>query len=104
MTTTQVTVIAYLTVQPGTEQSFLDRFGALVAQTRAEHGCLDYDFCQHATDPHRFVFYETYVDQAAFDFHLSQPYTQAWIEHARVQNARFDVDTWIMLNQRDPIR
>lgn len=100
MTTRPITVIAYLTVQPGLEQGFLDQFGPLVAKTRAEPGCLSYDFHQHTTEPHRFVFYENYVDQAAFDFHLNQPYTQTWIKYAAVHDAHFDVEFWTMLSQQ----
>ncbi len=100
MPTKQVTVIAYLTVQPGTEQGFLDQFGSIVTQTRAEPGCINYDFHQHMTDPYRFVFYENYLDQAAYETHRQEPYIQAWVEYARVNNAHFDVDQWSMLSSQ----
>ncbi|GAC1385419.1 MAG: hypothetical protein NVSMB42_04760 [Herpetosiphon sp.] len=100
MPTKEVTVIAYLTVQPGTEQGFLDRFGAIVAQTRAEPGCINYDFHQHVTDSHRFVFYENYVDQVAFDAHLNQPYIRTWVQYVADNTGHFDVDHWSMLSER----
>jgi len=98
MPATQITVIAYLTVQPGTEQGFLDRFAAIVAQTRAEPGCINYDFHRSATTPHCFVFYENYVDQAAFDRHLTQPYIVAWVEYAQLHGATFTVEYWQMIS------
>lgn len=101
MTTRQITVIAYLTVQPGTEQGFLDRFDALVAQTCAEPGCINYDFHQHETEPHRFIFYENYVDRDAYDTHVNNPHTQEWIKYADTHNGHFDVDFWHMLSEQD---
>lgn len=94
----QITVIAYLHVEPGTEQGFLERVPAIVAQTREEPGCLNYDFHQHESDPHRFVFYENYVDRAAFDAHLAQDYIRAWIAYAERHGAYFDVDFWTMVS------
>lgn len=99
MTSAQVTVIAYLTIPPGTEQGVLDRFGEVVAKTRAEPGCINYDFHQHPAEPFRFVFYENYGDQAAFDAHLTQPYIRTWAEYIDVQGGRFDVEAWTMLSQ-----
>ena len=95
----QVTVIAYLTVQPGTEQLFLDRFPAIVAQTRREAGCINYDFHRATTEPHRFVFYENYVDQEAFDAHLRQPYIEEWVAFTGANGGRFDVEHWSMLSE-----
>lgn len=99
MTTKQLTVVAHLFVKPGTEQGFLERFGDLVAQSRAEPGCINYDFHQHPTEPHRFIFYENYVDQAAFDLHLTQPHTQRWVDYANAHDAHFDIEFWTMLSQ-----
>ena len=101
MATKLVTMISYLTIQPGTEQIVLDRFDALVAQTRAEPGCICYDLHQHESERHRFVFYEIFADQAAVDVHLSQPYIQEWIEHVRVNGGNFDVERWTILSQPD---
>lgn len=95
----QITVIAYLTVQPGTEPLFLERFPEIVRQTRVEPGCINYDFHRSATEPYRFVFYENYVDQAAFDLHLGSPYIEEWVEYVRLNGGRFDVERWNMLTE-----
>lgn len=97
MASQQVTVVAYLTVRPGTEEVFLDNFAGVVAQTRAEPGCISYTFHQHATDSHRFVFVENFVDQAAFDSHVKQPHTVNWVTQAEALGARFDVEFWHVL-------
>lgn len=100
MSTTQLTILGYMTAAPSTEPVLLEKIAALVAQTRAESGCINYDFHQHISEPHRFVFYENFVDQAAFDDHFNQPYTQAWIAFAEGIGARFDIQRWTMLSQR----
>ena len=79
MTTKQLTILGFMMAQPGTEQDLLTQIDDLVAKTRAEPGCINYDFHQHTSEPQRFVFYENFVDQAAVDYHFAQPHTQAWI-------------------------
>jgi quinol monooxygenase YgiN len=34
-----------------------------------EQGCLVFDVCQHQHEPQRFVFYEVYRDEAAYQIH-----------------------------------
>jgi quinol monooxygenase YgiN len=99
MTTRQLTITGFMTIQPGTEQILLPQIDALVAKTRAERGCINYDFHQHNADPYRFVFYENFVDQAAFDDHFAQPHTKEWIALAEAHGARFDIQRWTMLSQ-----
>ena len=53
MTTKQLTVTGFMTIQPGTEQILLPQIDALVAKTRAEPGCINYDFHQHNADPRK---------------------------------------------------
>ena len=104
MTTEQITVTGFMTIQPGTEQILLKEIDALVAKTRAEPGCISYDFYQHKTDSHRFVFFENFADQAAFDDHFTQPYTKEWIALAESHGARFDIQFWKMLSQPERAR
>jgi quinol monooxygenase YgiN len=94
VTDRHVTVTAVLTVPPGTEERFLAWIPRIVAATRAEPGCRNYDFHRSLREPHRFVFYENYVDQAAFDAHLQQPYIQEWVAFVEEQGGRFDVEHW----------
>ncbi|MFC0200768.1 putative quinol monooxygenase [Paracoccus rhizosphaerae] len=65
--------------QPGTRPKILARAPAAQAATRAEPGCLAYDFYTCTDDPERLVFVETWKDRAAHDFHMEQPHTQAFI-------------------------
>lgn len=47
---------------------------AIVADSRAEEGCLNYDVHQAIDDPTIFVWHETWTDQAALDEHFAKPY------------------------------
>ena len=76
MTGEEVIVLGFMTMQPGTEDILLKEIDALVANTRAEPGCTNYDFLQNSSDAHRFVFYENFIDREAFDSHFAQPYTK----------------------------
>jgi len=51
----------------------------LIPQTRAEPGCLQYDFHQSHNDENLFVFFENFKDQAAFDFHANAPYIKEFL-------------------------
>lgn len=54
----------------------------LVEQTatvrRAEPGCLVYRAHRSTTDPELFLFYEAYVDEAAFDVHRTSAHMAAF--------------------------
>ena len=46
----------------------------------AEPGCLAYRLHRSTQDPDLFVFYERYVDAAAFELHRNAPYVLAYRE------------------------
>ena len=64
-------VLVELLVRP----AFAERFGELIlanAQASIEHepGCRRFDVLVGPEDPHRFLLYEIYDDDSAFDLHL----------------------------------
>ncbi|WP_423211889.1 putative quinol monooxygenase [Paracoccus yeei] len=70
------TIIGTLTARPETREELASLLMALVAPTRAEAGCINYDFHVDAADPCVFVFYENWTDRAALDAHLAMPHLQ----------------------------
>lgn len=70
------TIIGTVTARPETQQELLGLLQAQVAPTRAEAGCINYDFHVDAADPCVFVFYENWTDRAALDAHLAMPHLQ----------------------------
>jgi quinol monooxygenase YgiN len=64
-----VTLIAKLTVKAGKEQEFENAMKDVVPKVRAEPGNRAYTMCRAKDNPSTFMFYEEYVDKAAFDAH-----------------------------------
>lgn len=72
-----VTVMAVMRAQPGKEAELRSLLMSLVAPTRTEVGCLNYDLHQAAEDPARFMFHENWVSKADLDRHLASPHVTA---------------------------
>lgn len=79
--------IITITCKPGTRDTILSRAPAVQAATRAEPGCIAYDFYICTDDPDRLVFVESWVDEAAHAFHMAQAHTRDWIAFHEPMNA-----------------
>jgi len=69
-----VTIIGTVTAKPETREELENLLAAQVAPTRAEPGCINYDFHVDADDPCVFVFYENWRSQADLDAHMKTPH------------------------------
>ena len=65
-----VTVIATIQAKPGMEAEVKKALISMVAPTRKEAGCINYDLHVSAEYPSRFLFHETWVSRAHLDAHL----------------------------------
>ncbi len=72
--TQPLTVIAHARAKPGKEAQARDILWALVAPTRLEEGCIQYDLHQSLEDPAVFVFFENWTTLAALDAHARSPH------------------------------
>lgn len=70
------TILGTVTARPETRAELATLLMAQVAPTRAEAGCITYEFHVDAADPCVFVFYENWTDRAALDAHLAMPHLQ----------------------------
>ncbi len=70
------TILGTVTARTETRDELLALLHAQVAPTRAEAGCINYDFHVDAADPCVFVFYENWTDRSALDAHLAMPHLQ----------------------------
>jgi len=68
-TTMALAVIAKIKAKAGNEAQAEAAFREMITKVRTEPGTLSYILHKSTQDPTVFVFYETYQDQAAFDFH-----------------------------------
>jgi len=71
-----VTVIATFEARPGKENELRNALIDLVAPTRLEAGCLNYDLHILPEQPAKFLFHENWTTKAALDAHLQTPHIQ----------------------------
>ena len=76
------TITGTVVAKPGKREELLASLSAQVAPTRAEAGCINYDFHCDKADPNVFVFYENFVSREALDEHSKQPYLQPLMSRA----------------------
>ena len=68
------TIIGTVVAKPETREELQKILAAQVVPTRAEEGCVNYDFHADAEDPCVFVFYENWNTQQDLDEHLRKPH------------------------------
>ena len=68
---------ATLVARPDTVDATRDALAALVAPSRAEAGCAQYDLYQSADDPARFQTVERWASAEAAQAHLASDHVQA---------------------------
>ena len=72
-----LTVIATFQARPGKEAELRAALNGLLAPTRKETGCINYDLHASPEDPAKFLFHENWMSQAALDAHLQSPHLKA---------------------------
>ncbi len=74
-----IALIVSLEVIPDRLDEFIDAIGTNAERTFTdEPGCLGFEVTQDLADPHRFVFYERYVDEDAIAAHRTAPHYADW--------------------------
>ncbi|MEZ5384057.1 MAG: putative quinol monooxygenase [Prosthecobacter sp.] len=77
-----VNVIVILEIDPLKIDKFLAVMLENAAASRLESGCLRFEVSRDASQTNLFALSESYVDQAALDFHNSTPHVAVWREKA----------------------
>jgi quinol monooxygenase YgiN len=72
-----ISVIAKLRAKPSMEEEVKKELMGLVAPSRTDKGCINYDLHQSVDDPCLFVFYENWESKSDLDAHLGLPHVQA---------------------------
>ena len=68
------TIIGMVVAKPETRAELHKILAAQVVPTRAEPGCINYDFHVDDKDPCAFMFYENWASKADLDLHLKMPH------------------------------
>lgn len=95
----KVTVVARIKAKPGMEEKVREKLMSLVAPTRAEAGCINYDLHRSLDDTCLFLFYENWASKDDLDKHLEMPYLKAWREEAKDLCAEpTEITLWQMIS------
>ncbi len=70
------TVVATFQAKPGKEAELQKALTSLIAPTRKEAGCLNYDLHVSREDPAKFLFHENWTSKAHLDAHLQNTHIQ----------------------------
>ena len=73
----EVRIVAEFRAAAGKAAELKALLTTLIAPTRAEAGCLQYDLHADLNDPAHLFFFERFVDLAAIEFHNGTPYLKA---------------------------
>jgi quinol monooxygenase YgiN len=77
MNAKSLTVVAHIKAKPGKETLVRQELLSLVAPSRNDAGCLNYDLHQALDNPTLFLFHENWTSKAHLDQHLQKPALQA---------------------------
>lgn len=80
MESKQIVVTARVRAREGFEAEIERELLALVAPSRAEEGCINYDLHRNGDDASLFMFHETWASREDLDRHMSQPSMDAFDE------------------------
>lgn len=76
MSANHITVVATCQAKPGKETELRAVLLGLIAPTRKEAGCLNYDLHVAKDDSSKFLFHENWTSQAHLDAHLKTAHIQ----------------------------
>lgn len=95
----KLTVVARIKAKPGMEQTVQHVLMALIAPTRNEPGCLNYDLHQSMDDKGLFLFYENWVTKKNLDEHLAMPYLKDFLGKAdQILAEPVEITFWEMVS------
>jgi quinol monooxygenase YgiN len=69
-----LTIIAKLKAKEGCEEQLGAMLRSLLAPTRAEKGCINYDLHRSHDDPGLFIFYENWESRPLWEAHMKSPH------------------------------
>ncbi|MEM7049165.1 MAG: putative quinol monooxygenase [Acidobacteriota bacterium] len=74
----KLTIVAHITAHPAQVDFVKAQLEGLVATTRREAGCLQYDLHQDNDNPEHFMFYENWESRELWQDHMNAPHLQAY--------------------------
>ncbi|MHC4124798.1 MAG: putative quinol monooxygenase [Planctomycetota bacterium] len=78
----KITVLATLKAKEDKAEEVKNECLALIEPTRAEAGCISYDFHRDSENENFFMFYENWTSKQALDEHIQTPHLQGFLAKA----------------------
>ena len=88
----QLTVIAKIKAQSGSETVLYQQLLQLIAPTLSEKGCLNYDLHRSVEDKTLFLFYENWASKSVWEQHMQSQHTKAFQKSTEGM-----IETWELL-------
>jgi len=94
----KLTVIAYIRAKAGQEARVQEALLGLIAPTRAEAGCINYDLHVSEEDARQFVFYENWMSESDLETHANSAHLRAFRKMAdEILDGPVEITKWRML-------
>ncbi|WP_392562306.1 putative quinol monooxygenase [Orbus sturtevantii] len=78
----KLNIVAILTIKPEFSRDFQIEFKKVVAASRKEPGCIQYDLNQDTKDSHTYIFTESWQSAQAIDEHNTTSHYKKFAEFA----------------------
>ena len=97
---TGLTVIAYITAKAGHQDRVREALLDLVAQTRNEKGCVNYDLHQSQENTNEFAIYENWNEATDLDAHARSAHLQEFTRIAgHLLERPAEIGKWSMVSE-----
>jgi quinol monooxygenase YgiN len=97
---TGLTVIAYVTAKAGHQDQVREALLDLVAQTRNEKGCINYDLHQSQENAREFAIYENWTSASDLGVHAKSAHLQAFTRIAgHLLEGPAEIRKWCMVSE-----
>lgn len=85
----QLTVVARILAHEGKRELVKSELLKLIAPTRAEQGCLNYDLHQDNENPNLFLFYENWESRELWQVHMNNEHLAQYLKATEGAVAEF---------------
>lgn len=92
MTTQRLTIVAQIQVKPAHKETVKAALLKLIATTRSEPGCINYDLHQDNEDENLFLFHENWKNRDLWQTHMQNDHLVAYMEETEGMIERFTLN------------
>ena len=88
----KLTIVANIKAKPEYATLVKAELEKLIAVTRAERGCVQYDLHQDNANPNHFMFYENWESRELWQIHMNAPHLSAYLAATEGAVAEFTLN------------